>query len=790
MLINYLKIITRTFRRERFHSIINLFGLTTGLTAFILIGLFVRRELSFDQFHTNSGSLYRVIQLNTETGKQKGFTVPDLATLIKDELPVVTGFSRLTNDKQRNLVQADERRLYTDGFYYTDQDFFELFDFRLDEGRKAGVLNKPGQAVVTRSFARKLFGEADPVGQEILLNKEKTLVVSGVCADPPVNSSIQFEVMARASENQFANTINEGYLRSVVTFLKLQEGTDIRALEGLINTSAALEGYEYFFKNLGFRLIPLADQHLRSDLDRDAFAVSDMTMIYLFSGIGLIILALAVINYVNMVLARSVRNGKQIGLRKVIGAQRRHLIASQLTESVLVTTLSLVMAFAMAERLIPLLNTQFGLSLKLNYLSTDFLLVVPLAGLVLGLISGIFPAMEISRKRPLDLIKNNGQGTGGRRIIRKMLVGFQFVVAAVMILVTVIMQSQMSFIKNREIGFEKELLIHIPLFNELKGSSQVFKNEILELPAVSSATVNNWMIGRHTTTARYSKPVDQEVTERPPYVENTLITGDKDIIQTLGIKVIEIAPGFELDMLDMDHTIVSQSVIEELGWQGDALGKYLFDYSGNRKKIVAIVEDFHSTSYRDLLEPTVIELGDASTDEHLLVRFASMEHKPALAAIGERYEEILQRPFEFSYMDDELDKFYIKEAGQVSLFNAFASLAVLLSLLGLVAMASYTTRQRQKEVSIRKVLGASARELIVMLNKEQTWLTVVAFAIATPISVYAVQSWLENFEYRITIAPAYFVLAVFGFLLLNAFTTLAYTMKVSSANPADTLRNE
>lgn len=789
MLRNYLKIIVRNFKRERLHSVLNLVGLMTGLTAFIFIALFVRTELSYDQFHSQKSSLYRIIQVDKESGARKGFIPPNLAEQFEADIPGIIGFNRLTNDKPRNLVQLGDKGIYTQGFYYTDTDFFDLFDFKLIEGGD-NVLTDQGYAVLTRSFAAKFFGDVDPIGKELILNKEQKLVVSGICEDPPHNSTLQFEMLAKAPVGQFENTMNKGYLRSVVSYLNIGEKTDPITLTGQLNESNATAEYKRFFENISFELIPITDQHLRSDLGRDMFDVSDIRMVYLFSGIGLTILLLAIINYINMVIARSLRRAKEIGLRKVIGAQKRDLIGFQLLESVLMTTISLVLAFAIAERIIPLLNDQFDMGLYLNYLSMEFLVFVPLIGIGLGLLSGLYPAWYISKYSSLVLLRSSGKGVGGKNWLRKVLVGFQFLVAGVMLLVTVIMQSQMQFMKSREIGFEKDLLVQIPLFEELKGSSQIFKNETLGMAGISSATIADWMIGQHVSSSRFTEKVKQDSRERPPYADVTVLNGDKDIVKTLGVKILDMELGFDLNQLDTTHTIISKAAAIKLGWEGEAIGKMLYGYGGEERRVVAVIEDFHSTSYKEEMEPTVIEVKEVWADENLLIRFSADQHKETLAAIKERYETLLKRPFEFAYLDDEIDKFYRKEAGQISLFNTFSILAIALSLMGLIAMASYATRQRQKEVSVRKVLGASIKELILMLNKEQTWLTVIAFVIATPIVVYAMQDWLATFKYRISIDPLYFVLAILGFIALNIVTTLAYTLKVSKANPADTLRNE
>ena len=791
MLSNYLTIIFRKLRKERLYSIINLLGLTIGLTAFLLITLYVRDELSYDKFHTNHEQLYRVYATDTTREVKLGGIAPDLARIILSDIPAVESAVRMISGGKKSLLTVGDERIYSDKVIFSDANFFEMLDFRLMEGVAQSVLSQPYQAVITTALAEKLFGEENPIGKAITLNKERELVVTGISETPPNNSSLRFDMVIRSGVAEM-DTQQPGSMMPALTYLKIPEDNDKAQVVKMINELKAKSGYGIFVEDDVFGLLPITDQRLHAGF---TYAIltdqSDIRFVYLFSGIGLVILLLAVINYVNMVTASSLKRAKEIGLRKVIGAQKSQLVWYQLVESVVVTTIALVIAFALTERLLPIMNGLLGKTMELKYFSLEFLLFVPLMGLIIGVLTGLYPSFYISRYKPLVLLKNNMSGTAGKGGLRRVLVGFQFLVAGIMILVTLIMHSQMKFLKEQKMGFDEELLVYVPLFEDLKGKSQVFKNEVLGMSGVSEATVTNWMFGNHTWSGVFGGYYDSDTEERPPYVEVSFVLGDEDVINTLGLKVLESEEGFKIEQLDSTKIVISKLVADGLGWKDESvIGKYVYQYAGYKMRVVAVIEDFHSSSLKDEILPSVILNRESWSEEKLLIRFESEGHQATLKEIKSKYESLLNRPFEFSYVDDEIEKYYKEEADQVALFNAFSGLAIFISLLGLIAMATYSAEQRKKEVSIRKVLGASLKQLILLLNKENGVLVIIAFLVATPITIYAMQDWLAEFKYRISIQPMLFVLVLAGFFILNVLVTLYFSLKVSRTNPADTLREE
>jgi putative ABC transport system permease protein len=789
MLKNNLKLVFRRLRKERLFTFVNIFGLTIGLTAFLLISLYVKDELSYDQFHSNKDQLYRLIQVDDVSGERNGFLPADFVEFIVNDIPSVSSFTRITQDGRQDLLQTGTRSLYSDKVLFTDANFFETFSFKLIDGNAENVLSASNQVVLTEDFALKLFGKENPIGKEIKVNKTKTLIVTGISENLPKNSVIQFELMARMSKEQTANTFDMGYMKSQVSYLYIPYNTDKELLTNQINELKSKPNYgEAILGKSTLELLPLVDQRLKSGFSGDIFEINDVMYIYLFSGIGLVILLLAIINYINMVIAQSLGRSKEIGIRKIIGANKAQLVANQLVVSIVVTIIALILAFAITERLVPKFNDYFQKSVELNYLSFEFIVMVPLFGLILGVIAGLYPAFYISKYKAMALVQKAISRT--KSPIRRVLITCQFAIAGIMILVTVMMNSQMQFIQNQKMGFNKEFLVYIPLFTDLKGESQIFKNEVLGISGVSSATITNWMMGDYTSSAKYSKKVDIDSKERPLYVQVTLVNGDKDLVQTLELETLQKIVDFEFNQLDSTQLIITKSVAEGLDWGNDALGKYLYSYGGERKKIVAVVADFHSASLKRKIEPTTIEIGKIWSNEKLLIRLEAKEYKQALETIGKQYEVLLNRPFEYKFVDQEIERFYEKEAGQINLFNLLSSLAIFISLLGLTALTVFMLEQRRKEVSIRKVLGASVQKIILMLNKEYTLLVILAFIIASPVAYYTMQDWLAEFKYRIEISPMLFIGGFLGFLALCWMVSIFQSLKVSGENPADVLRED
>ena len=787
MFINYLTIILRKLRKERTYTSINLLGLTVGLCAFLLIMLFVRDELSYDEFHTDKDRMFRVLANDANYGYND--TPVDYVELVAAETPQITAYTRMMRSSREALIESEAKKLYVEGVYVVDRNFFQFFDFPLQNAPRESVFNQGNQAVITPALAGRLFGDENPIGRELVIEKDRRVTVTAVAAALPANSYIQFDiVVSEAGElkNQYEQ---KGWLRTLLTYVKLNDAAQQGFVKDQFDRLVDKPVYSFFLQDETFELLPLTEQRLTPLYETDYFAKNDIRFIYLFMGIGVVILLLALINYVNLATAQSIRRAKEIGLRKVIGASRKQLIGYQLMESVIMTTLAFTLAFALAERLMPTYNNILNKDIHLDYLSFEFLLGVPLFGLVIGLLAGLYPAFYLSGFRPIKLVNQQTASGGGKKLIRRGLVLIQFAAAGILLLVTLIMQSQLNYLDDKDLGFDKSHLISIPLYKDTVWNRSVLQESLDRLAGVETTSLGNWALGQGTTSYYFSN--EHEEGEGADRTRVELVNADGHYAQTLGLEMAVTSESFEVNGLREGEVVISRKLAQRFGWEADPIGQRLYNYRNDFFTVVGMVEDYHSRDFSFEILPTVILPGEKeAVYRHLIVKVAPGANRQVLDESKAIYEPLVQRPFQYFYLEDTAARFYESEQGQMRLFSVFSSLAVFIALIGLVALAMYMTEQRQKEVSIRKVLGASVRQLVALLNREHLWLTVMAFLVAIPVSIYAMQGWLQNFAYRIEIPPLLFVLALVGFMALNVVVTYFYTHRVSRANPADTLRNE
>ena len=786
MLKNHLILVVRKLRKEKLYSFVNILGLTVGLTAFLLIALYVRDELSFDQFHANKENIYRVVKGNETQGS--GFAVAtDYVEFFADDMPQIDTYTRLSATNERTVVSVGKNRLNTSGVFYVDANFFEFFSFALADSPNKGVFSATGQAVITETLSRKLFGSKSPIGQEIEIGKAEKFVVTGIAKDTPANSTIQFQLVLHKQDrfkNDFQNTRGIGL---AITYISTHEGHNKAAIERHINDARERPPYKMITERFEYSLLPLVDQRLKASYSFDYFDKNDIRNVALFSGIGVVVLLLAVVNYINLVTAQSIKRIKEIGLRKVIGARKRELVLYQLLESSLITILSFLLAFAFTERLIPAFNSMLDKDIVVQYFSFEFFIWVVIAGLSLGAIAGLYPAFYISRVKPLALIRHGRSESGKGGWLKKGLMLFQFVVTAILLSVLMIMNGQMQYLKEKELGFDADFVIEIPLDRDSTHLYPALKNRFLTIAGVKHASLSGFRVGGPAITVFKDKPGHLEGAKT---VAEIVIHGDQDITKALGMKLYWQSDRLAEGQFDDNQILVNYTLAAKMGWLEDPAGRRLYGWNKDVFEVVGIVEDFHLTSLKEEIKPmTIVPLENWGTD-NLLVKMNGKTGLNEIDKMKDTYQALFDRPFEYHFLNDQIEAFYKREQGQLRLFQIFSSLAVFISLLGLVALTAYMIEQRRKEVSIRKVLGASIKRLILMLNREYTVLVIIAFLVAAPVAYYSMQDWLSAFKYRISIHPILFVAAFVAFLVLSWLVTIFQSFQVLKENPADILRDE
>lgn len=786
---NNLKLVLRRLRKERIFTLVNILGLTVGLTAFFMISLYVKHELSFDQFHADKENIYRVTS-KYQDREWRGTTASDYVEFFKDDVVGLNSFSRVSFNSGITLIEGGGKELNFTGLLSADKNFFEFFTFNLIDGLPSSVLNTSGSAVISQELSEKLFGDENPIGKELLIEKgKKAYTITGLVETPPLNSSIRFNLVTY-DEGQFKNNYEEVYwLSSVITYLNLQPNVSLEQVIASMDEARFKPPYQEMTRDNVYGLSPITDQRLYADYLETFLEQNDIRYLRLFGGIAIVVLLLAIINYINLVTAQATKKAKEIGLRKVIGAGKYQLMAYQFVESIVVVVVSFILAFVITERLLPQFNVMLDKDVTLEYFGLTFFIWVIIAGVLIGLVSGLYPALQIMKVSPINTIKSSSKNSKQNTGFRKVLVLFQFTVTAILISCLAIMVRQMDYLKQKDLGFDTEALLTVSLDRDSTQSYQPLQQEFLKIPGVRKASLSGFKPGGYAYVTAMDAPNVRGKDANG--LGGDAIFGDAAFVDIMEMDVYWQAHEQAIEEFGEGQVIINKSMAESIGALESPEGKRIYGYSDQvGKEVVAIVEDFHMKSLKDEIEHiSIYYLNDWGT-ENILVKVEMNNLSLTLDRLAEQYEAYFGRPFEYSFVDDQIAAFYKKEQGQFKLFQIFSTIALCISLLGLVALTIYSLEQRRKEVSIRKVLGASIQRLILMLNREYSILVLVAFIVASPIAYYAMQGWLEEFKYRITLSPLIFIGAFIGFLALSWLVTIAQSLKVSRENPADVLRDE
>lgn len=798
MLLNYLKTAYRNLTRDRFFSLLNLFGLTVGITAFLLIVLYVRFELSFDQFH-EKGDRIRAFHMvySTAEGKAGSDRLSFLAgKALEAHLPDFEEVVQLSGGYDV-LLTVDQQGYNDHSWFYSDNSIFEVFDFPVKEGKPR--LDEANTAVITESLARRYFGNVDPIGKTIKKDKKEEYLITAIAEDTPANSYIQFglllsdQTMIKELADSDESEDNKWGSSASTYFLLAKDVSDEQVLEKM--TAVADEHFSSsLFRaengDLRFtpRLMPYEDIHLRSGFKRGLNSTSDIRYVYLFSSIAFLILLIACINYVNLSTARSLKRAKETGLRKVIGATRGQLIRHYLAESLTLTTISVFLAFAIAERILPYYNSVIDRELSLQYNGLEFIFTMVVVNLVVGLAAGAYPALKLSAFKPIEALRG-AKGPGGKKRVRRGLVLIQFIVAQLLIVATIVIQSQLNYLQNKDLGYNKEHVLYIDTYGELTGHKEAFMKALQDLPSVTSASYSEGIFTNATITFLNLNELEgNEDADPKEYVVADLFNADAGFLDVMEIDIIE-GRGF-IDSIASDRReaiLINETAAKIFGWE-NPIGKKIVRWDGP-KYVIGVMKDFHNESLRAEITPTFVVL-DPDVDQYANVRILPQDVPATIDKMEEAWSQLVPgRPFEYTFYDDKYDQHYKSERQLGEIFFIFASLAIGISLLGLVGLTAFTTEQRLKEVGIRKVLGASVKKLILLLSNEFVLLCSIAFVITTPVTYYLMQDWLEVFKYRIDIGVPVYLVALVASLGVGWLVVCLQSVRVARSNPANVLRN-
>jgi putative ABC transport system permease protein len=793
MIKNYLKIAFRNLWRHRVFSFINILGLTVGMTACFLIFMYVRFELTYDSFHTKADRIYRVvcdIKTPTETinADRPSFAVPPNA---KKEFPEIQAAVRVMNDNI--LVRKGDIKFEEKNSIWVDSAFFNVFDFKLLKGNPQTAVKEPFSVVFSESTAKKYFGKEDPMGKTLLMTGDAfPVTVTGIMKDIPENSQIKADMVLSFStitmkfdsalDNQWGNYGAQAY------FL-LTTGTNGKALEKKLpaflerrNGKEMKEGQMY----PTLFLEPLKDVYLRST--RNGSVTGNINNVYIFSVIAVFILLIACINFINLTTARSSERAKEVGIRKVVGAAKFQLARQFIGESVLLCIIAFLLTLALSALLLPSFNQLAGKTISSGiFANTTYIVFLFIAAIGIGLLAGIYPAFVLTSFKPILVLKGRF-ATGTRGILlRKGLVISQFAISTALIIGTIIVYSQMSYMRNRNLGFKKDQMLVIDT-NGDKGKD-AFRLAISELPNVKATALSSSVPGSGNPGA-YS---EIENTKGELQIANLdLYFVDFDYIPFYGMKVVAGRPFAREFTTDSTQAMVlNEAAVKMFGYSSPekAIGRR-FKQWGREGKIIGVIKDFHFRSLQQPIKPLSMRI-EPNRWGLLSVNVNATNLKTTLASIESKWKSIVPtRPFSYYFLDEFFNRQYKGEEQFGKLFLNFAILAIFISCLGLLGLASYSTMQRVKEIGIRKVLGASVPSILNLLSKDFLKLVIISFFVAAPVSWYVMDKWLRDFSYRVSISWWIFALAASIAVVIALVTISFQAVRAAAANPVKSLRTE
>ena len=810
MISNYFKIAWRNLMKYKFISLINLFGLTVGLTCCLLITTYIVNELSYDRYNKNVENIYRVTR---SFNNSEGIVSLNLSTIsppfgyyFPTDFPEIIKMTRLLNNGSTPLKYKD--KLFSEQVYFADENLFDVFTLDVVQGNPRSALAEPFSVMLSEETARRYFGNEDPMNKVLRANNQFDIKVTGVYKGFPANSHmhpgmlVSFNTLkdpaVYGEENMRTNWGNNSFF----TYLLLPEHYDpnrmIAQFPAFVDRRMDHKDYNgnlpSKFTKLGLQ--KLSDIHLKSHSDYEAEPNGDISRVYIFSIIALFILIIACINYMNLSTARSALRAREIGIRKVIGARRKEIILQFLSESVLISWTAILISFGLLYLTLPWLNKISGQVLSIHLLMKwQIFIPVLMTPFVVGIMAGLYPALFMSSFQPVKTLKGLVKAGGGNISFRKVLVVTQFTISIVLIITTVIVFQQLRYMQETSLGYNKDHLITLPYYNDLNTSYETFRNEILHNPNVKNAARSSRIpTGRLLDAMGASTLVGDSM--RPVTADIKFVVTDYDFVPTYGIPVLSgrnFSRGYGTDT---SNFILNEAAVRAIGWKspGEAVGRN-FKYGRYTGKIIGVIGDFHFESLRQKIVPIVL-MNPAITPtqsyfNNLSVKVSGNNISAELATIEKAWRKYLPEiPYQYSFLDERFASLYESEQKQGTIFTVFACIAIFIASLGLFGLSAFAITQRIKEIGIRRVLGARVDSIVTLVSGYFLKLVLIAAIIAFPLAWYAMSLWLQDFAYRISIHWWVFVLSAMVALLVALTTVSFHAIKAAVSNPINSLRSE
>lgn len=800
MLKNYLKVAFRNILKKKYYSFLNLLGLSIGITAGILIIIYVQDELSYDEFHPNAKQKY-VVGLNGKIGNQEVvgiFTPPVLSGTIMDEISGVIRTTR-TNSLGSMVFRYENRAFTEQRAFWADSNFYDYFGYELIRGDAETVLEGPHKAVITQSVSRKYFGNQDPIGKTLIVGNDKTAYeVTGVNADPPHNSHFQFDILLSFSSTEYSRD-TQWTANSLNTYIELAPGAEAERVEADLNKliekyvgpeleqfmGLTLEQMREQGGKYGYFTVSLPDLHLNAPNAQTSFEPpGDITYIYIFSAVGIFLVVIACVNFMNLATASAAGRAREVGMRKTLGSDRRSMMIQFLLESVLYVLLATLISFLLIWLMLPWFNQLSGKQLTMQ-IFTEPRFLATLAGLVLGigLLAGSYPAFYLTAFNPVEVLKGKISRGAKSGSFRRTLVVGQFCISIGLIACTILVNRQLQYMQNKNLGINTEQSIVLTNTSRLHNNQKPFKEELMSDTHVISASYSNFTIPGTNNVTVFQRP------DRNQDYIMALYYADHDHREALGFEMAE-GRFFNRDFpTDSTGIVINEAAVREMSLE-EPVGQELF-FPGDERtyRLLGVMDNFNFESLRNEIMPLAIML--AETANEMIVRFKSDNPREAVNIIETTWDKYAGgEPVDYTFLDEDFDRLFRQEQRLGRVFTTFTIIAIFIACLGLLGLSAFMTEQRTQEIGIRKVLGASTTSILGLLSAEFLKLTGIAFLLAVPVAWYFISDWLQNFAYRIEISLSVFVMTAVATAVIVILTISWQTLKAAFKNPVESIRTE
>jgi putative ABC transport system permease protein len=793
MIKNLFLIALRNFRKDRWYSLLNVLGLTIGITFSLFLIFYIRDELNFDRYNKNADRIYRIVSYIQERDKNTNWTITQypLSQTIQKDFPEIEQSARMTG-RERTLFKQGNNDYYETKIYYADSNLFKIFTAKFVEGNPATALIEPNSVVISKTLAIKYFGKDGHALGKTMHTVYDLYKVTGVIEDVPQNSHIRYDMLISFSTLPKNNGNSWGNF-NYFTYVLLKPGASPEALSKKL--SQIVEQYvnpifSKFNITMHYGVQPITEIHLHSTLEREPEELGNMSYIWIFSAVAFFMLLIACINYMNLTTARSARRAKEIGIRKVTGSSRKQLILQFLGESILTAFVAVLLSFVLVVLLLPVFNLLSGKAFDIHTLIAPFNIFLVIGiGLFTGVIGGSYPAFYLSSFQPVSILKGALSKASGNVSLRRALVVLQFSISMIMLICTWIVYIQLSYLRKKDLGFDKNQLMTVIVNTGEDETHKIFamNNDFRNIPGVKMVGSGNSYPGSGNINLNlFTVQTDNG------YIDKAIETYsvDENFLKSLSIPVVK-GRNFS-SPADTSHSImVNEATVKHFGWK-DPIGKrvkFPGDTTGHYMEIVGVFKDFNQKSLYNPIAPLLLYY--MSNGNVIQLKMNTGDLSSSIAKVESIWKKYFpQLPFEYKFLDESLNSQYAADQKRGKIFAALSILTIIITCLGLLGLTAFTTQQKQKEISIRRVMGASITQIVTMISRNYLWLALISALIAFPVAYYFMNNWLRVFTYSAGMSFIPFIVSALVIVLTAVLTAMFHSAKAALADPAKNLRTE